>query len=59
MLRWNSSYLTWPDWQKVIATYWGFCTFIDDQVQRILDCLAANGLAENTVVFFSTDHTDA
>ena len=58
MLRWNASHLTWPDWQKVIAAYWGFCTFIDDQVRRILDCLEANGMAENTVVIFSTDHGD-
>ena len=58
MLRWNASHLTWPDWQKVIAAYWGYCTFIDDQVQRILDCLETNGLAEDTVIVFSTDHGD-
>ena len=58
MLRWNASHLTWEDWQKVIAAYWGFCTFIDDQVQRILSCLEQNGLSENTIVIFSTDHGD-
>ena len=58
LLRWNSSHLTWEDWQKVIAAYWGFCTFIDDQVQRILNCLEENGLDKNTIVIFSTDHGD-
>ena len=58
MLRWNASHLTWEDWQKVIAAYWGFCTFIDDQVQRILSCLEQNGLSDNTIVIFSTDHGD-
>ena len=58
MLRWNSSHLTWTDWQKVIAAYWGFCTFIDDQIQRIFNCLEENGLADNTIIIFSTDHGD-
>ena len=43
MLKWNASHLTWPDWQKVIATYWGYCTFIDDQVKRVLDVLEEAG----------------
>ena len=58
MLRWNASHLTWPDWQKVIAHYWGYCTFIDDQIRRILDCLKEHGLADDTVVIYSTDHGD-
>jgi len=58
MLRWNASHLTWPDWQRVIATYWGFCTFIDDQIRRIFDCLETTGLADETVVIFSSDHGD-
>ncbi|HIO47275.1 TPA: DUF4976 domain-containing protein [Candidatus Poribacteria bacterium] len=58
MLRWNASHLTWVDWQKVIAAYWGFCTYIDDQVQRILDCLKETEQWENTVIVFSSDHGD-
>ena len=51
-------HLTWVDWQKVIAAYWGFCTYIDDQVQRILDCLKETEQWENTVIVFSSDHGD-
>jgi arylsulfatase A-like enzyme len=58
MLRWNASHLTWPDWQRVIAHYWGYCTYIDDQIQRVLDRLDGLGLAENTVVIYTTDHGD-
>jgi len=58
MLRWNSSHLTWPDWQRVIAHYWGYCTYIDDQIGRVLQRLDERGLAENTVVFYSSDHGD-
>ena len=58
MLRWNASHLTWPDWQKVIATYWGYCTFIDDQVQRVLYALGEAGQLDNTVIVYSSDHGD-
>ncbi|MEM7028930.1 MAG: sulfatase-like hydrolase/transferase [Chloroflexota bacterium] len=58
MLRWNASHLTWPDWQKVIAHYWGYCTYIDDQIGRILTALNKSGLAENTIVIYSSDHGD-
>lgn len=58
MLRWNASQLTWPDWQRVIACYWGYCSYIDDQIRRILDALAKSGAAENTVVVYAADHGD-
>lgn len=46
-----------PDqWRKIIAMYWGYVTFIDEQVGRILKALQELGLAENTAVFFSSDH---
>jgi arylsulfatase A-like enzyme len=58
MLRWNASHLTWEDWQKVVAHYWGYVTYIDDQIQRILTKLDSLGLAENTLVVYTTDHGD-
>ncbi len=58
MLRWNASHLTWRDWQRVIAHYWGYCTYIDDQVRRILERLETLGLVDNTVVVYAADHGD-
>lgn len=58
MLRWNASHLTWKDWQKVIAHYWGYCTYIDHQIRRVLDGLAALGLDRNTIVLYASDHGD-
>ena len=58
MLRWNASHLTWPDWQRVVAHYWGYCTYIDDQIGRILAQLDTLGLTENTLVIYSSDHGD-
>ena len=31
-MRWNAAHLTWPDWQRVIAAYWGYCSFVDHQM---------------------------
>ncbi|SED49727.1 sulfatase family protein [Ruania alba] len=42
--------------RKDIAVYYGMMTLIDDQVGRILDHLASRGLAENTLVIFTSDH---
>ena len=58
LMRWNAGHLTWPDWQRVIAHYWGYCTFIDAQIARILARLDALDLAENTVVIYCSDHGD-
>jgi uncharacterized sulfatase len=38
------------------AYYYGMCRLIDQQMGRILDCLNRRGLAENTIVIFTTDH---
>jgi arylsulfatase A-like enzyme len=57
-LRWNASHLTWPDWQRVIAHYWGFCTFIDDQVARIVEALKEAGVYDRTAIVYTSDHGD-
>jgi choline-sulfatase len=51
-----AAHLTWPEWQRVIAMYWGFCTFIDALMGRVLQALDESGLAERTVVLATTDH---
>jgi len=38
------------------AAYLGLCSFIDDQVGRVLDALSAAGMAEETLVIFTSDH---
>lgn len=39
-----------------IATYYGMMSFTDQHVGRILDHLESLGLAENTLVVFTSDH---
>jgi len=42
--------------RKNIAVYYGMVSFIDQQVRRILETLDRLGIAENTIVLFTTDH---
>ncbi len=42
--------------KKDMAIYYGMVSFLDDEVGRILSTLDRLGLAENTLVVFSTDH---
>lgn len=56
--RWNTGHLTFPDWQRVIAAYWGYCTYIDEQIGRVIAALKATGTYENTLILFTSDHGD-
>jgi arylsulfatase A-like enzyme len=42
--------------RKNMAIYYGMISFMDQQIGRILDALDRLGLAENTLLVFSTDH---
>jgi choline-sulfatase len=51
-----ASHLSWPEWQRVIAHYWGYATFVDALMGRVLDALHDLDLAGSTVVFATADH---
>jgi arylsulfatase A-like enzyme len=42
--------------QKDMATYYGMISFMDKEIGRILDSLDRLGIADNTIVVFTTDH---
>jgi len=42
--------------RRAIQAYYASTTFADAQVGRVLDALEATGLAENTIVLFTSDH---
>jgi arylsulfatase A-like enzyme len=44
--------------RELIANYYGMISLIDHNVGRMLEALAAQGLADNTLVIFTTDHGD-
>ena len=51
---------TWTDAQfrDYIARYHGYCAYIDKQIGRVLAALDQQGLADDTIVIFTTDHGD-
>lgn len=44
--------------REIIAITWGMVSFVDEQAGRILDALDQLGLAQNTIVVFTSDHGD-
>jgi choline-sulfatase len=44
--------------RRAIAAYFGLVSFIDHNVGRLVEALAATGLAETTRVLYSSDHGD-
>jgi arylsulfatase A-like enzyme len=49
---------TETDWRRLIARYWGLCSLVDTHVGTILRSLEELGLADNTIVVFTSDHGD-
>lgn len=49
---------TEEQWRHLIANYWGLTTQIDRSVGAILDALERLGLADDTIVVFTSDHGD-
>jgi len=46
------------DLRTLTALYYGATTWVDDMVGRLMGELAKNGLDENTIVLFTSDHGD-
>lgn len=44
------------DWRKSYAVYYGFVSMLDMYVGRLIDCLKAEGIFEDTIIVFTSDH---
>lgn len=44
--------------RKAIAAYYGLCTFLDDNIGKVLRTLDVVGLADSTRVLYTSDHGD-
>ncbi|TVR46295.1 MAG: hypothetical protein EA425_17325 [Puniceicoccaceae bacterium] len=43
-------------WREIRRHYYALVSHVDDQIGRILDCVEEEGLAEETLVVFASDH---
>ncbi|MGR3291018.1 MAG: sulfatase-like hydrolase/transferase [Paracoccaceae bacterium] len=43
-------------WRASYAVYWGFVTMIDDFIGEILEVIRAEGLKDDTIIIFMSDH---
>lgn len=44
--------------RSYLARYYGYITYIDDQMMRVLDTLKESGQYDNTIIVFTSDHGD-
>jgi arylsulfatase A-like enzyme len=45
-------------WKELVARYWGLVSLVDKYVGRILEYLEYRGLADDTLVVYTSDHGD-
>jgi len=55
---WKLDGWSWDDWAPVVSRYLGEVGLLDAQVGRIIDALDGEGLSEQTLVIYTTDHGD-
>ncbi|MCP4404289.1 MAG: sulfatase-like hydrolase/transferase [bacterium] len=53
---WKDHGENWESWKKSVAVYWGFVTHIDDQIGRLIQCLESEGIKEDTLIIYCSDH---
>jgi arylsulfatase A-like enzyme len=56
--NWQVDDWTWDDWAPIVGRYLGEVSLLDAQVGRLLDGLERLGLAEDTLVVYTSDHGD-
>jgi len=54
----TADYPTKKDFQKLVSIYYGMVSCIDQQVGLLLGFLKEEGLFENTIIVFTSDHGD-
>lgn len=45
--------------RKAVASYYGLCTFLDEQIGKVISAMKNNGLDKNTRIIYSSDHGDS
>jgi arylsulfatase A-like enzyme len=57
-VTWNIQDMSWDDWRLPVARYFGIISQMDAAIGLVLDALDDLGMADDTLVVYSTDHGD-
>ena len=49
---------SWEGWRELVGLYYDYVALVDAQIGRVVDRLDALGVAEDTLVVFTSDHGD-
>lgn len=52
----NDHGVEFDQWRASYAVYWGFVTMIDDFVGQVIDAMTAEGLMDDTIIIYTSDH---
>ena len=55
---WKLDEWTWDDWAPVVSRYLGEISLLDAQIGHVLSTLDRLGIAEDTLLIYTTDHGD-
>jgi arylsulfatase A-like enzyme len=55
---WKLDDWTWDQWAPIVGRYLGEISLMDAQIGRVLSALDELGLADDTLVIYTTDHGD-
>ena len=53
---WGIEGFTWQEWSRLVAMCYGYVSLIDDQVGRLRAALDDAGQADDTAIFYVSDH---
>ena len=50
--------LTDYEWKRIMASYYSSVTYIDSQIERVVNLLRNNDIYDDTLIIFTSDHGD-
>lgn len=58
LASWGIEHLGWAEWSVFVSRYLAMVSQLDDAIGQVLAALEALGLADSTLVIYTTDHGD-
>jgi arylsulfatase A-like enzyme len=56
--NWGLEDFSWETWSRTVALYYGMISQIDDAVGRVIASLEEQGILDDTLIIYTSDHGD-